>query len=112
MSYDITRTPNTPGFPALFAATVNDSTTISMSVFSALAFIASEGSGTHRVVWYGAAEADGPYLPITLSSEETAFTNVPSAGVFITPPELFACHFVRGVMTGGSQQTCTIMLKG
>lgn len=112
MSYDITRTPNTPGFPATFAATVGDSTTITMSVFSAFAFIATEGSNTHRVVWYGSSDPDGPYLPITLSTEETAYTNVPNAGVYITPPELFACHFVRGVMTGGAPQTCTVMLKG
>lgn len=112
MPQTIQRTNNLPGYPATCGTVVANSTTISMSGASAMSFLVSAPqAAVTRISWLGALSPDGPYVPIFLSGEEQAYTDIFSSGQYVSPPELFACAFVRGV-SDLQPVDITVLLKG
>ena len=114
MPTQIQRSPNLGGYPVFFASTVDESTTISVGVSSSVAVVVEQTpNALARIDWYAAQSQDGPWVPIYLSGEEQAYTNIPSNGVYVTPPELFACHWLKGVVNNAAYEfTGAVIVKG
>lgn len=112
MPQTIQRHHNGNGYPIAVAADVANSTTISMGAASSLAvMLEASPDAAARINWYGSTSTDGPWLQIYLSGEEEAYTAVPAAGFYITPPELFGCAFLRGKSNVGGFSAVAV-LKG
>jgi len=111
MPQTIQRTNNLPGYPATCALAVGDSTTISMGAASAMSFSVGPQGAQTRISWLGALSPEGPFVPIFLSGEEPAYTDIFDAGLYVAPPELFACCYVRGV-SDVAPVAITVLLKG
>ena len=92
-----------------FATAVENSGSICMANSAAFAFITPLGMTTTTITWYASHRDDGPYYPVILSSGTAASTAAVAGKVYITPPELFSCAFVRGV--AGTATTAVIMMK-
>lgn len=92
-----------------FAAAVANSDTICMSNAAAFAFIMPATASATTITWYASHRDDGPYYPVILSSGTAAATSAVAGRVYITPPELFSCAFVRGV--AGTAVSAIVMMK-
>lgn len=95
--------------PIRFGSTIGGSDTICMANFAALAFVCPAGATSTTVVWHAATTNDGPYYPVILPSGTAASTIVVAGNVYIAPPELYACTYVRGVAAAPFDST--LMLK-
>ena len=113
MPEQIQRYPVLDSPPITVASNPASSTTITMGTSSSLAFVVENtlGSGT-QIQWYSSDSQAGPWRQVFLSSEETAYTNIPVAAVYVAPPELFALHYVRGVLIGHPSTVIKLILKG
>lgn len=83
--------------PVYFGANVAGSDTICMANCAAFSVLVPAGVIATQVTWYAASVAEGPYYPVVLTSNTTATTSVVAERVYIAPPELYSCTFVRGV---------------
>lgn len=92
-----------------FATAVADSGSICMANSAAFAFITPPGMTTTTITWHASHRDEGPYYPVILSSGTAATTSCIAGRVYITPPELFSCAYVRGV--AGIATTAVIMMK-
>lgn len=92
-----------------FAASVADSETICMANSAAFAFIAPPAATATTVSWFASSTDAGPYYPVILSSGTAASTAIVASRVYIAPPELYACTYVRGV--AASPFSAVVMLK-
>lgn len=81
----------------LFAANVADSDTICTANYAAFAVVCAPGTVSTTIVWHAATINDGPYYPVILPNGTQASTTVVAGQVYIAPPELYACTFIRGV---------------
>lgn len=100
--------PVNPGSVA-FAASVGSSDTICMANSAAFAFVCPPSATSTTVSWYAASTDAGPYYPVILPSGSAASTAVVAGRVYIAPPELYACTYVRGV--AASPFSAVVMLK-
>jgi len=94
----------------VFGTTVAASTALHFVAASAFAVFVPAGQPSSTVTWYGSYSSNGPWAPIVLSSGSSATTSIVADKIFISPPELFAVHYIKGV--GSTAVTATIMLKG
>jgi hypothetical protein len=90
--------------------TVAASTAIAMAGSSAFAVYVGAGQPSTTISWYASAATEGPYAPVVLSNGNFATTAVSANNVYISPPELFPCYFIKGVAS--STVTMTVMQKG
>jgi|DEB0MinimDraft_6_1074348.scaffolds.fasta_scaffold11591_4 hypothetical protein len=114
MPTPIQRSPNLGGYEVFFASSSANSTTISLGNFSSLSVVVDNTPSASAIIsWFAAKDPEGPYVPIYLSGEEAAYTSIPQNGVYVAPPELFCCHYLRGVVNNPSFEfTGTVLLKG
>lgn len=111
MPQQIQRTASKPeAGPVTLATTVAASTPISMATASAFAFYVPAGQPTTTISWYASYSVEGPWAPVVLSNGSTATTSVVADRVYISPPELFPCTFIKGV--GSAEVTAVVMQKG
>ena len=92
-----------------FATAVEGSATVCLSTAAAFAVVVPAGVTSTTITWYASHRDEGPFYPVTLSGGTTASTAVIAGRVFIAPPELFACMYIRGV--AGTAFTGTVMTK-
>lgn len=93
-----------------FGTTVASSTALHFVAASAFAVFVPAGQPSTTVSWYGSYSSNGPWAPIVLSSGTSATTTIVPDKIFISPPELFPVHYIKGV--GSTAVTATIMTKG
>jgi len=98
-----------PASQVAFATSVAASETICLSTSAAFAVVVPAETTSTTIQWYASHRDEGPYYPVTLSSGTNATTAVVAGRVYIAPPELFACMFVRGV--AGTAFTGVVMAK-
>lgn len=108
MSHAIERKSSLP-LAATFATAVANSTAIPMSTTAAFAFITPTGTTATEVTWYAAADINGPYREVVLSSGLPAATALAAERAYVAPPELFACTYIKGV--ADAAVTVTVMAK-
>ena len=94
---------------ATFATSAANSTSIPMSSWAAFAFVTPTGSTATTVTWFAAADTNGPYREVVLSNGVPATTAVVAERVYVAPPELFACTYIKGV--ADAAVTVTVMAK-
>lgn len=92
-----------------FATSVGSSGTICMANSAAFAFVVPLGTTSTTVAWHAASRDEGPYYPVVLPNGLTASTSVIAGRVYIAPPELYSCTYVRGV--AASPFSSVVMLK-
>lgn len=106
----IQRTSQVPGFTVQFGTTLENSTPIAMSVWSALAIYVAPGVTSTTLTWYASYSSTGPWGMVVLPGGTAASTTVVADRVFISPPELFPCHYLKGV--AGTAFQAVAMTKG
>lgn len=109
MPTQIQRYAPTASQQVAFGTTVEGSATLCMSAFAAFAVIVPPGTASTTIVWHASHRDEGPFYPVTLSSGAPASTAVVAGRVYIAPPELFACMYIRGV--AGAAFTGIVMAK-
>lgn len=97
MPTQIQRCASASSSAVTFAASVQDSSTICMSTTAAFSVIVADGVTSTSITWHASHRDDGPYYPVIMSNGSPAATVVTAGRVFVAPPELFACMYVRGV---------------
>jgi len=110
MSHSISRSSAPSVGTATVATAADASTAIAMAGSSAFAVYVGASQPSTTITWYASAAVDGPYAPVILSNGNYATTAVSANNVYISPPELFPCYFIKGVAT--STVTVTVMQKG
>lgn len=108
MPTQIERSSSLKSGNAAVGTTVAGSQTIYLSHASAFAFVVPAGVSA-TIVWHASATDDGSYFPVYLSSGAAAQTTVVGGRVYVAPPELFACPYVRAV--AGSSFNIQVMTK-
>lgn len=93
-----------------FGTSLGTSTALHFVATSAFAVFVPAGQPSSTVSWYGSYSSDGPWAAIVLSNGTSATTAIVPDKVFISPPELFPVHYIKGV--GSVAVTATIMTKG
>lgn len=94
---------------ATFGATLNTSTAIPMANLAGFAFNTA-ATGTPIITWHASESLEGVFRPVILSNGNAATTQLSGARVYIAPPELFACTWIKGVSSAGSIPA-TVMAK-
>jgi len=110
MSQSISRSIALVAGTAAIGTTASASSVIGMGGSSAFAVYVGAGQPTTTITWYASAAADGTFAPVILSNGNYATTAVTANNVYIAPPELFPCYFLKGVAT--SALSVTVMQKG
>ena len=111
MPQQIQRTSSKPEAGAVtFATTIAGSTPIGMTTASAFAVYVPAGQPTSTITWYASYSVEGPWAAVVLSNGSSATTSVVADKVYISPPELFPCPFIKGV--GSVAVSATLMMKG
>jgi hypothetical protein len=100
--------PTAPG-KVTFGTSAAASTTLCLSTAAAFSFLVPASATTTTVAWYASDRDEGPFYPVTLSNGNNATTSVVGGRVYIAPPELFACMYVRGV--AGAAFDAVVMTK-
>jgi hypothetical protein len=108
MPTQIERTSSLKAGNTAVATAIAGSQTIYLSHASAFAFVVPAGVSA-TIAWHASATDDGPYFPVYLSSGAAAQTTVVGGRVYVAPPELFACPYVRGV--AGTAFNIQVMTK-
>lgn len=110
MPQQILRTSTLSPATVTFGTTPAASSLITMTTASAFAVYVGSGQPTTTITWYAGVTSEGPWAPVVLSTGSSATTSVTAGNVYIAPPELFPCFFVKGV--AASAVTATLMVKG
>lgn len=110
MSQAIRRSPELNSSTVTFSPSVGVCTPIPMATASGFAVHVPTGGPGGTVNWYASYSIDGPFLPVVMSNGNYATTAMSPGVVYIAPPELFPCYYIKGVAT--STFTATIMMKG
>lgn len=92
-----------------FAPNLADCTTLCLSTAAAFCFLVPAGTQPTTIIWHASHKDEGPFYPVVLSNGNAASTIVTAGQIFIAPPELFACTYVRGAAAAGFE--ATVMTK-
>lgn len=107
-------TPMFRGFDSesvILGTTLQASTPIHMSQAAALSVLVGTLPAPTTIQWYGSANEDGPYYRIVTTEGLEAATTVANGDrAYIGPLDLYACSYVKGVVTG-TALTVTCMKK-
>lgn len=110
MNATISRGPIEEPRDVSFATAVAESTTINNTTASALCLYIPGDQPSALISWHGSTSADGPWLPVFLSSGSAATTAVVGGRIAVAPPELFSVHYLRGVSNVSA--SAFVMKKG
>lgn len=101
------RTPT--AMSATLGATLGSATAIPMANLAGFAFTTG-ATATPTITWYAAENPDATFRPVILSNGNAATTTLIGPRVYIAPPELFACTWIKGVSSIGDIPV-TVMAK-
>lgn len=98
MATQILRSASTSVGNVAFGTSVANCTSICLASSAAFAVIVPAGTTSTTITWHASHKDDGPYFPVILSSGSAASTAVAAGRVYIAPPELYSCPYIRGVV--------------